>query len=274
MSGPQPTSQFVTARGARLHYVDWGGNGSPVMLLHGLQDCTGNWDHIASALSQRHRVYALDSRGHGDSERTPGHYHFEDYVGEVGEVLDALDLHDVALVGHSAGGKYAFAHVADRPQRVSRLVIVDMDPDQQNPGSAGMFDRYRAESDEWDDIATVVERLRLREPRTSKVLLEHQARAMTRPLPDGRLAWKRDRQVIVEYERPDAWNILPRISVPTLLIRGADSPLLRREVAERMAEAIHRCALVEVPGGGHWCYGENPAGFLAALGPFIDTPSA
>ena len=53
MSGPRPASHFVMARGARLHYVDWGGEGSPVMLLHGLQDCTGNWDHITAALSQR-----------------------------------------------------------------------------------------------------------------------------------------------------------------------------------------------------------------------------
>lgn len=264
-----PTDGFVTARGARLHYADWGGDGPPLLLLHGLQDCTGNWEHIAPELTNTHHVYALDSRGHGDSEHVPGHYQFDNYVGEVGEAIEALGLDDVVLVGHSAGGKYGFAHIAQGAPRVSRLVIVDMDPDQVNPGSATMFDRYRDEGDEWPDLAAVVERLRAREPRSSEAVLEGQARAMTRPLPDGRLVWKRDRQVVLQYERPEAWDLLPNISVPTLLVRGADSPLLRREVAERMADAIPDCTLVEVADGGHWCYGENPAGFLAALAPFI-----
>ena len=82
---PAPTGGFVTARGAQLHYVDWGGGGPPLLLLHGLQDCTGNWEHIAKELARTHHVYALDSRGHGDSEHVPGHYQFENYVGEVGD---------------------------------------------------------------------------------------------------------------------------------------------------------------------------------------------
>lgn len=266
-----PTDHYLSARGARLHYVDWGGDGRAVVLLHGLQDTARNWDHVAAALSSRYRIYALDARGHGDSEWVPGHYQFENYVGEVGDLLEALDVRDAVLVGHSAGGKYAFSHTANDPARVAGLVIVDMDPDAVNPGSGNMFVRYREEGDVWDDLDAVVERLRSREPGADSVLLRHLAEVMTNPHGDaGQRIWKRDRQVILQYERPDAWETLPRIGVHTLIVRGAESPLLRRDVAERMAAAIPHSAMVEVPNGGHWCLDENPGAFLATLGAFLD----
>jgi len=278
-TAPQPRDRFVTARGARLHYVDWGpapipGGGRDVVLLHGLRDTARNWDPIAAALRGRYHVHALDSRGHGDSEWVPGRYQFQNYVGELGDFIEQLDLRDVFLVGHSAGGKYSFCYAADHPERVAGLVIVDMDPDAVNPGSGNMFACYRTESDEYDDLAAVVERLRSRSPRATDGLLRHLAAVMTKPLPNGKLAWKRDREVVLQYERPDAWGYLPRIAVHTLLLRGADSPLLRRDVAERMAKAIPYCALVEVPNAGHWAYDEAPVAFLQSLGVFLDGMSA
>lgn len=277
-TGGGPIDGAVTVRGARLHYVDWGpapgtGGGRPVVLLHGLQDTARNWDPIAAALRARYHVYALDSRGHGDSDWTPGRYQFTNYVHEAGDFLDALDLHDAFLVGHSAGGKYSFCLAADRPERVAGLVIVDMDPDAVNPGSATMFDRYRGESDEYRDLDAVAERLRLRSPHASAVALAHLAQVMTRPLPHDGLTWKRDRRVVLEYQRPDAWEYLPRIHVHTLLVRGAESTLLRRDVAERMARTIPACALVEIPQAGHWCYDDAPGGFLHTVGTFLDAAS-
>ena len=269
MTTPKPTSHHFSSHNARLHYVDWGGGGRPLVLLHGLQDTARNWDHVAIALRARYHVYALDARGHGDSEWVPGHYQFKEYIQDAGGLLEELDLRDAVLIGHSAGGKYAFTHAANDASHLAGLVIVDMDPDAVNPGSGSMFERYRSESDAWPDLAAVVERLRSREANTSDALLKHQAQAMTRQAPNGQLVWKRDRQVIFEYERPDAWPALPKISVPTLIIRGASSTLLRRDVAERMADAIPDSALVEVP-GGHWCLDEDPTAFLSALGRFLD----
>jgi pimeloyl-ACP methyl ester carboxylesterase len=221
-------------------------------------------------MRHRYHVLALDHRGHGDSPRpSPPAYRLEDYVGELGEVIKVLDLRELVLIGHSAGGKNAFVYAADHPQRLSRLVIVDMDPDQHNPGSVQMLARYRGESDEYPDLAAVAERLRSREPNASEEVLRHHALHMTRRLPDGRLAWKRDRNVVTLYHRPDAWAYLPRITVPTLLVRGAESTLLTAPVAERMRRAIPRCTLVELPGGGHWCYDEQPEAFQRAVAAFL-----
>ena len=211
---------------------------------------------------------ALDHRGHGESPWA-GSYGPGDYVREVGDVIDALALQNVVLVGHSAGSKNAFIHVAQHPDRVSRLVITDMDPDAHNPGSVAMISRYKSESDEYPDVDAVVERLRTRQPRSTEEVLRANATALTDPLPGGGLTWKRDRNVVTQYDRPDAWEYLPRISVPTLIVRGAESTLLTAPVARRMQQAIPDCRLVELDGGGHWAHLEDPEAYQRAVLDFV-----
>jgi len=261
---------FVTLCGLRLHYVDWGGHGPPLLLLHGLQDCARMWDFFAPKMTPHCRVLGLDHRGHGDSQWTPDHhYSLMDYVAEVGEVVDALGLQEPAILGHSAGGKNAFIYAAQETARLTKLVIVDMDPDAYNPGSRQMFSRYTVEGDEWESLDAVVERLRLRESHAPEETLRHHAEVLTNGLPGGRRIWKRDRGVVDNYERPDAWHYLPKVRVPTLIIRGAESSLLTHDVAVRMQRAIPDCRLVELPTGGHWAHEEDPEVFELAVKEFL-----
>ena len=241
-----------------------------MLLLHGLQDCAACWDSFAPRMTSWYRVLALDHRGHGLSPWPPdGSYGLDDYVGELAEVIEALELRDLVLIGHSAGAKNAFIYASAHSDRVAALVIVDMDPDAHNPGSATMFQRYRTESDDWEDLDAVMERLRIREPNAPEETLRHHAVVLTRKAPGGTRVWKRDRALVMGYERPDAWEALNRIGCPTLLMRGADSPLLTHDVAVRMRERIPTCQLVELPNAGHWCYDENPQEFEKAVLGFL-----
>ena len=273
MKSFQPTDEFFDANGLRLHYADWGtpahaaSSDTPaVVLLHGLQDCARSWDIFAAAIRSDYRVIALDSRGHGDSEHaTPNAYGFRDYIADIESLVSHLELNDIILVGHSAGARYAFVFAAEHPELVRSLVVVDIDPDAVNPDSQGMFARYNAESDEWDSLDAVVERLRDRQPQSTDEMLRHQAQCMTRELPDGRRAWKRDRLLLAAYERPDLWDEWRRTAAPTLIVRGRQSNLLTHEVAVQMREAIAGAApivrLAELEGGGHWFYQEFPGAF-------------
>ncbi|MEE8442957.1 MAG: alpha/beta hydrolase [Dehalococcoidia bacterium] len=268
----QPQDKEIVVRGLKLHYVDWGMEGQqPMLLLHGLQDCARSWDTFAAAIAPRYCVLALDHRGHGDSAwAADGSYKLDDYVGELTEFIETLDLRNLVLVGHSAGGKNSFVYASAHSDRLDKLIIVDMDPDAYNPGSATMFDRYRTESDEWDDLDAVVERLRSREPGAPEETLRHQAEVMTREAPGGKRVWKRDRALVLGYERPEAWEYLDKIACDTLLVRGALSPLLTHEVAVRMQERIPRCELVELDNAGHWCYDENALDFKRAVKRFLE----
>ena len=268
-----PESKHVEAHGLNLHYLDWDGDSlPPMLLLHGLQDCAGLWDDFAAAMRSRYHVIALDHRGHGDSPWTaPERYKLADYVAEVKGVIEALDLRDIVLMGHSAGSKNAWIYIAENPGRVSRLVITDMDPDSYNPGSREMIGRYKGESDEYDTLEAVVERLRDRARLASDDLLRRHAAHLTRPLPSGKLTWKRDRNVVTHYDRPDAWHYLPQVNAPTLIVRGSISTLLTRPVAKRMNEQIPDGRLVELEGGHHWVHHEFPAQYQRVVREFLDS---
>ena len=269
MPASQPSQNFFDANGVRLHYADWGTpapDAPTVVLLHGLQDCARSWDTFAAAICSDYHVIALDHRGHGDSAHaTLDAYGFHNYISDLEFLVAHLGLNDFILVGHSAGARYAFVFAAEHPELIRALGVVDIDPDAINPDSQGMFVRYNTESDEWDSLEAVIERLRARQPQSTDEMLLHQAEVMTRELPDGRRVWKRDRRLLAAYERPDLWEEWECITVPTLIVRGRQSNLLTHEVAVSMREAITGTAplvrLAELEGGGHWFYQEFPGAF-------------
>ncbi|MQF66631.1 alpha/beta hydrolase [SAR202 cluster bacterium AC-647-P02_OGT_505m] len=261
-----------------LSYVEWGSSESPPMvLLHGLQDCARSWDVFSRAMSGEYRVISLDSRGHGCSDFPVSSglgsgYRFVDYVSDITALIDNLGLEEPILVGHSAGGRYAFSYASLNPQNVRALVVVDIDPDSVNQSSSGMFDRYMNESDEWPSLDKVVERIRSRQHASSETMLNHQAEVMTKPAGnEGIRVWRRDRRVIEDYERPDLWKEWVSIAVPTVIIRGRQSDLLTHQTAVQMREKLSGSLLAELEGGGHWFYQESPGAFESTVRWFLST---
>ncbi|MGW6898925.1 alpha/beta fold hydrolase [Streptomyces sp. NBC_01718] len=112
----------------RLAYRTWGDPfGSPVVLLHGLGGSAASWEAVGSLLGEEWRVYALDLRGHGESD-WPDEYSFELMRDDVLGFLDECDLDRVGLVGHSMGGVVAHLLAQEHADRVERLVLVETPP--------------------------------------------------------------------------------------------------------------------------------------------------
>src|ERR1700748_2459465 len=93
--GSMATADFTSGNlelgGLNFHYTDWGGDGPPLVMLHGLSGHARTWDHTAAALRGRYRVLALDQRGHGDSDWAP-QYGFGPMAGDLLAFLDAMQL--------------------------------------------------------------------------------------------------------------------------------------------------------------------------------------
>ncbi|MFC7246551.1 alpha/beta fold hydrolase [Catellatospora aurea] len=120
--------QIIDIRGVRLAYRVLGAPATPPMiLLHGGSADGSAWAEVAPAFAADRRVYAVDLRGHGASDRTE-HYSFELMRDDVVGFLDLLDLRDVTLVGHSMGGVVAYLAAYARPERVSGLVLEETPP--------------------------------------------------------------------------------------------------------------------------------------------------
>lgn len=111
-----------------LFHRDLGGAGRPpLVILHGLLGSSRNWLTAGADLSAQHHVYALDLRNHGKSPHAPA-MGYDDLVADVLAWMDAQDLAQVTLMGHSLGGKVAMLLACRHPERVGRLVVVDIAP--------------------------------------------------------------------------------------------------------------------------------------------------
>ena len=119
---------FVEVAGARLHLLDFGGSGRPVILLHGVLGQAWMWHDVAPGLTAAGRVLALDLRGYGDSQWADGGYSTDGHADDVEAVLEALGAEEADLVGFSWGGLVALAIAARRPELVRRLAMIDIPP--------------------------------------------------------------------------------------------------------------------------------------------------
>jgi pimeloyl-ACP methyl ester carboxylesterase len=122
---PAGKDSFCTVGGVRLHYVDWGGNGAPIILLTGLGDSARIFDDLAPRLARAHRVIALTRRGYGLSDHDQKDYSNGALVGDVLGLMDALGIPKASFVGHSIAGGELSTLGARHADRVERLVYLD-----------------------------------------------------------------------------------------------------------------------------------------------------
>lgn len=125
-AGPAPRSGFVmVTNGVRLHFVDWGGSGDPVLLLPGLYGTAEIYSDFAPRLTDRFRVLALTLRGHGQSDEPKTGYEPDSLVEDIRAFLDSMRIGRAHLVGHSLSGTELTAFAGRYPERVLKLVYLD-----------------------------------------------------------------------------------------------------------------------------------------------------
>ena len=120
-----PTDEWTHYGGLRMHVRNWGGEGSPVVLLHGLASTCRVWDFVAPILAQKFSVIAVDQRGHGDSGKPDHGYEFASVGGDVAAMLEGRGIQRPVLVGHSWGADVALELAVAQPELLQGIVFVD-----------------------------------------------------------------------------------------------------------------------------------------------------
>jgi esterase len=273
-----PEEADLLANGMRLHYLDWGGRGRrPMLLLHGGGLTAHTWDLVCLALRPRFRCYALDLRGHGNSEWSPNlQYGLDAYAGDVEQVVKSLGLRDFILVGMSLGGLAALAYAARHSELLKLLVLVDVGPTVQPVGAKRIRD-FILESDELDSVDDFVEQALRFNPRRDPQLLRRSLRHNLHQLPNGKWTWKYDRRhrKQVEVDRADTtrrdelWSEVGNVGCPAVVVRGERSDVFTDDDAERFTEALPNGRWIKVANAGHTVQGDNPKGLLEGLEPFL-----
>lgn len=284
-------------RDVRIHYLDFGGNGPPLIFLAGLGNTAHAFDDFAPAFTDRFHVIALTRRGFGESDHPATGYDTPRLVADIAAVLDSLRLERVSMVGHSIAGEEMTRFAATYPRRVARLVYLD-----------AAYDRVRANA--LFDAAPIVPGLPgPPSPRAADtasaaayVAFVHRTRGVNIPDADIRTRF-----------RYDGWNeettpAYQAIAVETPAYREVRSPalaiyavtdsvaqlepwqrddaahaaawrasvrtdeLVYRQLRAEFARDVRHASVLEIHGAHHWIFVSNRGQVLAATRRFLLAP--
>ena len=273
----QPTDVMVTCNGLNFHYVDWGNEGAPVLLLlHGLRGHCRSWDDVAARFCGDYHVLALDQRGRGETDWAPrGDYSTDAFVADLEEFCYTLGIEKFTLVGHSMGGRNSMAFAGRNPDMLGKLVIVDIGPDINPVGAARITRELVDVPLEFDSFEDALGQVMSQTRFTSESVMSRRLTYQTKELPNGKIGWRFDPEIREQRRNgtgappPDLWEPLGKITCPTLLIRGTETDTLSLEVAQRMVDALADGKLAHVENAEHMVFEDNPEGFNAALADFL-----
>ena len=267
-----PSDHQILLGGMRLHYLDWGGAGTPVVFLHGGGLTAHTWDLVCLALRDGRRCLALDQRGHGDSEWSPElDYGMDAHARDLEAFIKELRLQRPVLVGQSMGGMNALAYAARHSGELAGVVVVEAGPDVRESGAQRILD-FVLGPGELDSVDDFVQRALAFNPSRDERLLRRSLLHNLRRLPDGRWTWKYDRR----WMSPEGFQRLkstltslreelPSIGCPVLVVRGARSDVFLDEDAAELAAALPNAEWIRIENAGHTVQGDNPGGLVDAL---------
>jgi len=252
----------------KLNFKSYGENGPIIIILHGLLGSLDNWHRIAKQLSTDHKVYTLDQRNHG---RSPHDYVFN-YEVMSADILEFFEEHQIeqaTLIGHSMGGKTAMHFTLLHPDKVAKLVVVDIAPKEYKRGHDDVFKALFAVN------PSVIESRKDAEEQVESFIPDFGVRQfllknLTRN-DEGNYQWKMNLPVIHEqYDNIRVKLIDGMFHGPVLFIRGGKSPYVQDDDFENAKDTFPNADLEQVEGAGHWVHAEAPNEFIEAVRKFIN----
>lgn len=261
-----PGTSFLSLNSGETHILDVG-EGDVILLIHGSSGSIADWqEKVAYRLAESYRVVAFDSYGFGLSERNDSfEYGFDLWTQQAVEVLDALEIEQAVVVGHSAGAVTAVALGAYFPERVSGVVLsghgFTMDPAQMAPLLPGIGELWAARqtvigdtySDSYREQAEAVHRIRgTRAAYLS--FIRNQVLVLTTA---------RGRQI--------ASTIYEAIEAPVLQMHGTVDQSQDIDSARALSSRLADTRFVAIEGSDHHIHNEAPDQWLEAVTTFVES---
>ena len=273
--------------GLQMHLLRWSDEGIPVMLVHGFGNESHIWEDFAPAVAEVYQVYAMDLRGHGDSDwDAKARYDYENHQADLEAVITNLGFDRVVLVGHSLGGRVCMRYAAANPDQMAGFVIVDSAPELDARGTTRIsqdVERHRDPS--FETVQQYESYLSTSYPAANPKSIKRMAHYGLKQRDDGRYILKMDSsfrglaagqldsEALAKYEEATTkalWDALAKIECPSLVVRGAASDIMSADVADRMVEDVmSNASLAIVPQAGHSVMTDNPDGFRDCVCKFM-----
>jgi len=267
----EPKSGTIDVNGLRLHTLDWGGDGDPIVLLHATGFLGRIYAPIASALTRIGHVYSHDQRGHGDSSLAPdGRYDWQLTMEDLAGFITAMRFRGVRAFGHSAGATAIGSLACERPDLISRAVLAEPvifeSPEApelgwRNPFIAGTLKRRRV----FDSVDAMFQNFDRKPPFSTwdKSMLHDYCEFGTRINADGKRELKCAPEIEARFYETsrdfDGLGRIVRASVPMLVLFGERSDSLGVVLADTVASKLKTGRVVKVADTGHFMPMEKPA---------------
>ena len=230
-NGPTPGEHWADIGELKVRYLDWGGDGAPLLALHGLASSAHWYDIVAPMLRDRYRIIAPDQRGHGQTTSAPTGYDWQTLSEDMAGLLDHIGLDQVAVMGHSWGGNVATNFAANFPKRVTRLIMIDggfLDGRLFPGASWEAFSHRVRPRDVTGNREEFLERLRNQLGAIFNADVERIVQTMVYEDEDGQiqdiLRPEQHAQTIRAMWDEPASITMPRIECPTLIVPAGPSP--------------------------------------------------
>jgi len=260
----------VDNQGVRVHYYRTGDLKPPVVLLHGILDSGLCWNQTALALEPDYDVIMIDARGHGLSDAPEEGYTPQDHAGDVARVIEALELHRPAVIGHSMGANTAAVTAGSYPQLVGSLVLEDPPWNEQIDrdsvaGYQQWADRLKTQVETYRGCSfeELLDMSRARHPRWeegenfqwAKAKQQVKARVVGAPAQE-RMNWR---------------EIAKKIQCPVLLVIGDVNlgGLMSPAAAEEANKFWRKSKVVHIPESGHNIRRDQPDLFIDEVRRFL-----
>jgi pimeloyl-ACP methyl ester carboxylesterase len=275
----QQHSFVTTSDSVKIHYID-AGDGPVLVFVPGFSQSAAEFGKQIDDLARDHRVIAVDMRGHGESEKPNHGYRVARFAADLRDLLVTLDLRDVTLVGHSLGCTVVWCYWdLFAGERISRLVLIDqgpiaaaaLAPDGRAEELGGVFTAEVA--------AGIVAGFRGPDPKTMWRTVLDMMHTSSLSAEDG--AWLASENarfppehaatLYLDHLGNDWQDVLPRITVPVLVLGGEDS-FFATSVAEWVTTQIpgsHLRIFSTAEKGSHLMFWENPELFNAVVREFV-----
>lgn len=258
-----PVDKYIHANDLELHVMDWGGQGRPLVFVHGLSANCRSFDYLAEQLRAKYRVVTYDLRGRGQSAKPPVGYSLKHHAGDLAGMLQHLGLQTVYLAGHSLGAAIAVYFGVHYPNLVQRLVLIDGGIDLP----ATVLDSIRPSLERLGRVYRSMDEY-LQLIRKAPFLSEwnrYIEKSFTYDIMENghgnmisRVPLHVVQEELVNLPLYPLRELLPRIQCPTLVMRAPKGLLsqwdclLTPELAAEMVELIPDSRLVEIPGTNHY----------------------
>lgn len=238
-----------------------------LIILHGLFGMLDNWHIMAKKLSEHINVITVDQRNHGHSPHTE-QMDFESMAADLEQLLDELEIEKAVICGHSMGGKVAMVFTDLHPDRVEKLIVVDIAPRAYQGGHEVYFRAFNSidfsifqRRSEADSALAKIEP----HPSVRQFLLKNLERGETG------FKLKFNLKPIEDFypEMIDGLEFNWLISAPSLFVYGGRSGYVTETDRDEIADRFTEVDFVEIPDAGHWVHAEAPEPFYQAVHSFI-----